>query len=331
MIERTTADQSGKADAFTSADLDEILNWYARHSRIEMSAAGARNQASPDVRLPPRPRGKLYAARTYVAQDLTVITARADAYVLAVVEAGGVHVDEAARHWRLNPAVAGLYRPPPMPRRNSIVAHTDMTYLEFPRRELERELEELIQDYLPGPIDFSPRLPIRGEPVWLHLFRALTQVLDQLDSAVDQPLVHEPLREALVHALLHATDHPYREALHRPQGTARPRHIRMVTDAIHAEPANPYTVTALARIAGVSVRSLQEGFSRHVGMSPITYLRRVRLTHAHDDLRRGDATVAEVAHRWGFSHLGRFAAAYAAVYGELPSATRPTRTRRRQS
>lgn len=57
-------------------------------------------------------------------------------------------------------------------------------------------------------------------------------------------------------------------------------------------------------------------------MSPMAYLRQVRLARAHEDARRGGVrSVAEVAHRWGFSHLGRFAAAYAARYGAVPSET----------
>ena len=329
MIDRAFAEPARDDGSFTSADLGEILDWYARHSGIEMSPASPQNQPSPSVRVHCRQVGKHYAARTQVTEDLTVITARTDAYVLAVVQTGAVNVDEAARHWRLNPAVAGLYRPSPTPRRNTVRAYTDMTYLQFGRHELERQLEDLIEDYLPGPINFSPQLPIHGESVWLHLFRALTQVFDQPDSAVHLPLVHEPLREALIHALLHVSDHPYRAAMRRAQATARPRHIRVVIDAIHAEPETAYTVASLARIAGVSVRSLQQGFRRHVGMSPMTYLRRVRLTHTHDDLRRGETTIAETAHRWGFTHLGRFAAAYASVYGEPPSGTRSTRQRQR--
>jgi AraC-like DNA-binding protein len=54
------------------------------------------------------------------------------------------------------------------------------------------------------------------------------------------------------------------------------------------------------------------------------YLQQVRLTYVHDDLRQADpsrATVALIAHRWGFTQLGRFAAAYRAKYGVPPSQT----------
>jgi AraC-like DNA-binding protein len=35
--------------------------------------------------------------------------------------------------------------------------------------------------------------------------------------------------------------------------------------------------------------------------------------------RPGEVTVAEVAAKWGFWHLGRFASTYRATFGELPS------------
>jgi transcriptional regulator GlxA family with amidase domain len=56
----------------------------------------------------------------------------------------------------------------------------------------------------------------------------------------------------------------------------------------------------------------------------MTYLGRLRLAKAHEDLRDLDSsgrTVAEIANRWGFLHLGRFAAAYRTQYGNLPSHT----------
>jgi AraC-like DNA-binding protein len=50
----------------------------------------------------------------------------------------------------------------------------------------------------------------------------------------------------------------------------------------------------------------------------------MRLERVRDELRSLDpteATVTEIAYRWGFWHLGRFAARYRARFGEMPSET----------
>jgi AraC-like DNA-binding protein len=116
-------------------------------------------------------------------------------------------------------------------------------------------------------------------------------------------------------------DHPYSRALAGPAAPGRPGVIRDAMDIIEAGPHLPLTTSTLARQCHVSVRTLQEGFRRHLGMSPMAYLRVVRLQRAHRDLRSADAdhsTVACIAHRWGFTHLGRFAAAHKEMFGETP-------------
>jgi AraC-like DNA-binding protein len=99
------------------------------------------------------------------------------------------------------------------------------------------------------------------------------------------------------------------------------RRVRDAMDMIEAGPHLPLTTSTLAKQCHVSVRTLQEGFQRHLGISPMAYVRVVRLRHAHRDLRSAHpshSTVASIAHRWGFTHLGRFAAAHKATYGQTP-------------
>jgi AraC-like DNA-binding protein len=63
---------------------------------------------------------------------------------------------------------------------------------------------------------------------------------------------------------------------------------------------------------------------RHAGVPPMTYVRDVRLSSVRQQLQRrahDSTTVAEVATRLGFLHLGRFAAIYRDTFGELPSET----------
>lgn len=80
----------------------------------------------------------------------------------------------------------------------------------------------------------------------------------------------------------------------------------------------------IAAAAGVTVRAVQTAFQRHLGTTPMAYLRQLRLAEVRTELLAADPaklSVTAVAARWGFHHLGRFAAAYREQYGELPSAT----------
>ena len=75
---------------------------------------------------------------------------------------------------------------------------------------------------------------------------------------------------------------------------------------------------------GVSPRSLQDNFLRYVGMTPISFLRTVRLDRVHVALQLADprvTTVADIAYQWGFRHMGRFAAVYRQQFDEYPGAT----------
>ncbi|MFG2972318.1 helix-turn-helix domain-containing protein [Streptomyces sp. NPDC048331] len=90
---------------------------------------------------------------------------------------------------------------------------------------------------------------------------------------------------------------------------------------------NAHRDIGLADIAAsipVTPRAVQYAFAQHADTTPLAHLRRVRLARAHEELRVADpatATVTAVAMRWGFSHQGRFAAAYRAAYGITPAGT----------
>ncbi|WP_210508919.1 AraC family transcriptional regulator [Naasia sp. SYSU D00057] len=111
-----------------------------------------------------------------------------------------------------------------------------------------------------------------------------------------------------------------------PAALLHPRQARLraAVEHIHERAHLPVTVTELAQIAELGVRALQEAFQRELGMPPLAYLRQVRLDRVRQELAQADPSrisVAEVAGRWGFAHLGRFAAAYFRRFGEYPKET----------
>lgn len=83
---------------------------------------------------------------------------------------------------------------------------------------------------------------------------------------------------------------------------------------------NPPTVSELCLRLGVSRRTLQNAFQRVLGISPLSYLRAIRLGAARNALKTAPS-VTDAATGLGFWHFGHFAKDYQAMFGELPSQT----------
>jgi AraC-like DNA-binding protein len=197
---------------------------------------------------------------------------------------------------------------------------------QFDLAHVHRALESELGERLGEQILFSPVVDQSTErgASWIRMLLTLNDQLGHGDSVMLNPLVALPFAESLIQGLLLAVDHPYRQMLDRQVRPARPAAVRTAIDLMEAEPGRPLTTSMLAAQAHVSVRTLQESFRRHLGISPMAYLREVRLRRAHEDLRAADpttTTVSSIAHRWAFTHLGRFAAVYEAAYGEQPART----------
>src|SRR4029453_5963515 len=130
--------------------------------------------------------------------------------------------------------------------------------------------------------------------------------------------------EGLLMALLLSAEHQYHDLLRGRQPRSAPRQVAPAIDAVHAEPRRPHTVAALAAIAGVSPRQLGREFHREFGMSPMAYVREVRLAAAHAELLdtdRDESSVTAIAHRWGFVRTDDFTARYQARFRVTPTMT----------
>ncbi|RQV84998.1 helix-turn-helix domain-containing protein [Burkholderia anthina] len=89
-------------------------------------------------------------------------------------------------------------------------------------------------------------------------------------------------------------------------------------------PEEPVTVLELCRALRCSRRTLQTSFQRVADVTPVGYLRTIRLNAVRRLLRTTSVRqlgVGEAAASWGFTHLGYFAREYRDLFGELPSQT----------
>ena len=83
------------------------------------------------------------------------------------------------------------------------------------------------------------------------------------------------------------------------------------------------TLDQLCAVSGLGWRALQKLMMARYGQSPLEWVNARRLAAVRVHLLKGPSAVAisRVALDCGFSHLGRFSAAYRRAHGELPSAT----------
>ncbi|MEW1833989.1 helix-turn-helix transcriptional regulator [Microbacterium sp. NPDC079995] len=143
----------------------------------------------------------------------------------------------------------------------------------------------------------------------------------------DSELLHNPLiRQAAVDAVFAATVHAFdiRSDAERTDARAGSDAVRRATVFIEERLGEPLSVGDIARAARLSVRGLQSAFARVLDTTPAAYVRTTRLSAVHAELAEAGpsgATVAEIARRWGFAHLPRFAKHYREQFGEQPSET----------
>ncbi len=100
--------------------------------------------------------------------------------------------------------------------------------------------------------------------------------------------------------------------------------IGSALQAIHAAPAEPWTVDTLAREAGLSRAAFARRFSAVLGMPPLSYLTVWRMTTARRLLRETQLPLAAVAQRTGYGSEFAFAKAFKRESGIAPGSYRLT-------
>lgn len=200
------------------------------------------------------------------------------------------------------------------------------------RTALEVRLSELTAGPLHEPLRFSPAMDVGGGHAmsWYRLLRLMIDELDRPGSLLESTAKSRMFEHHLVTLLLEIQPHNYTDALDlanvmvRRCRTKHPRYVREAMRLIQDHPEWEHTTSSLAGHVGVTERTLQKAFRRHVSQSPSQFLREVRLQRVHEALRsapRDEVTVDGLARRWGFTHHGRFAALYRQRFGRAPSET----------
>jgi AraC-like DNA-binding protein len=131
--------------------------------------------------------------------------------------------------------------------------------------------------------------------------------------------LEQALIEAMVGCLAHSED--------REDGLAQGQHVivmRRFRRVVEENPEQPLYIPEICKAIRVASRTLRMCCQEHLGMAPKRYLLLRRMHLARRALRQAapDArSVTDIATRYGFWQLGRFAVEYHSLFGESPSAT----------
>lgn len=162
----------------------------------------------------------------------------------------------------------------------------------------------------------------RRHPALVAEALASLEAMMAQSSVRDSALVRAQMRRHAVVSIL--SSFPLVELERQPDRGIQSRRVRLAVAFMEAHAHDPITVGDIAIASSTTTRSLQSAFRRAYDMTPMQYLRQLRLRLAREELLAAAGprlSVRDVAFRWGFAHPGRFAQQYAATFGEHPSAT----------
>ncbi|AWM86245.1 AraC family transcriptional regulator [Microvirga sp. 17 mud 1-3] len=190
---------------------------------------------------------------------------------------------------------------------------------EYCAKLLGRDLDERLDLEIGFPLDTGIG------PGWLRTMQYIEAELSNPDSLVRHiPAIRQQLEHLVFTSLLFGHRHNYSEALLQPQSAVAPFYVKRAEAYMEAHFFEPLSLADISAHAGVSARSLQAGFQNYRNMTPMAFLRSIRLQKARLSLAAADptaSTVTEIALACGFSHMGEFSVAYRRAFNETPRET----------
>ena len=319
--------------AVRTGDVDEARETMERiylATELTVLRAGVLDAHLQALELPALTLGRL----SFGAAVRTEVREIADYYINIVLAGRAVNTwDGGAGAIITRPGFAAVFAPGSA---GAIAWSRDCSqlYLKIRPGTLHRELEMMLDRPVRSSLVFPSLLNVSTPTAftWLALVKVLAQDGVRPDGVFGHRLAVANVQHLLIQGLLLTQPHTFAdEMVGRRASSAGGKATKQAIDFMHAQPERAWTTGELAGEVGVSGRTLQQAFADSDQPSPMTYLRELRLHRVLAELSDEAAestTVAAVARKWGFVHLGRFAQQYRELLGEMPSQTmRSTRGR----
>jgi AraC-like DNA-binding protein len=199
----------------------------------------------------------------------------------------------------------------------------DFAAMSLPIEEWSRLGITIARDLTPP----KESLNVTPAPLAMAKLQRLHAGAGVLAECAPEMIAHPEAGRGLEQALIEALVDCLGEGAPSEDRSAQRRHslvMRRFRRAVEENPDRVLYVPELAAAIGVSLSTLRVCCQEQLGISPKRYLMLRRMHFARRALRDGApgaTTVTEIATRYGFFELGRFAVEYGSLFGEPPSAT----------
>lgn len=308
---------------FASSDLDEVRDKvaqvYCSHRLDPVSGTGRLAAWQNSVAL-----SRLAVGAMGYGADVVIDPGCLESFFLLMRPYGGsAAIDAGERSFVADRGTASLLNPTDPVR---MIWRKDCAKLmvRIDRDAIQQQLAVLIDRPLRQPLRFDAVMAMDGRAAtWWRYAGLLIEEIDMRGPAAPGSATVKQFESLLLTSILEIQPHNYTAALQDGGCRIAPGHVRRVEAYIEEHAHEIIDMAQLVMISGVSARTLFEGFQRFRDTSPMAYLKRIRMQRVRDDLlaNPGTDTVANIAARWGFYELGRFAGEYRKLYAEMPSET----------
>ncbi|MER5972320.1 AraC family transcriptional regulator [Streptomyces sp. NPDC002055] len=263
----------------------------------------------------------------YFASPLDVRVASASgrrrSYFVNIGVSGAIAATCGSLHATLDKATAGVVNPGDTQELRPARSRTRFLGLRIDAALVDQEFAALTGQLPTSTVRFDFALDLakpKGRAVRL-LVHSLVEQLDSGDPLFQRAELPRSQLRCIATALLLAQPHTHIGELQDGPHPSHPRSVRAALSFIETNLSERLTLSGIAAAADCSPRTVSSAFRTQLGLSPLTYVRNLRLDRIREDVLTSTDHVSTIAYRWGVSHLGRFAAEYRDRFDELPSET----------
>lgn len=189
---------------------------------------------------------------------------------------------------------------------------------------LENHLRILTGRRVLEPLRFSRQANLSAEPgaTVLRLVHFVISELEEIGPMLGDSPRRTALQDLLLAAILTLPNNYSDDLNENSRGQISRQVVRVAEEFMQAQIGESISIADILAICGCSRSVLFEAFHRYRNHTPMQFVTKRRMEKARGLLRSSSGeNVTSVAYDCGFTHLGRFAGAYRARYGEAPSET----------